>query len=94
MSKPIHYGLRFVAIVTVVGALSLLFVPSQPIGSPYSSALSTLEMSPLFAATSCNTVCFSPRNGGASRCISGGGPNTQCVKNKTGGGCTTQFTCP
>ncbi len=60
MRKSIRYAVRFVVIITVVGALSLLLAPSSPTSTPYLSALlnlvagSTVIASPTCENKSCN----------------------------------------
>ena len=53
MRKSLQYSLRFVVIVAVVGALSLLLTPPAPTSCPYLSALSDWAVGQTLASQTC-----------------------------------------
>ncbi len=53
MRKLLHYSLRFLVIVAVVGALSLLLTPPGPTSCPYLSALSDWAVGQTLASQTC-----------------------------------------
>ena len=80
MKTSVRYGLRFVAALGVVAALSLtstLLAPAGPAGGPYTSALSSLAASQVLAASTCNFKA----------CAGGSRHNIVCAK------VTTPFQC-
>jgi len=93
MTSPIKLVLRFLAIVSVLGVISVLLAPASPGNSPYASALSDLTIGPALAApSSCaNTICSST---GAKKCDHNQG--TYCHKTNRippggGTGCATNY---
>ena len=49
MRKSINYALRIAALAAIVASLSILLAPPAPTHTPYTSALSSLIVSPVYA---------------------------------------------
>jgi hypothetical protein len=82
MHRPMKTVLRFAAIVAVVALLHILAPSTAPAGSPYLSALSSLESSTQAATHCADKTCASVGGG----CVRSAG--SFCAK--SGGQCFTR----
>ena len=58
MRKSINYALRIAALAAVVASLSILLAPPAPAHTPYTSALSSLMTSPVYAMGCPDKACL------------------------------------
>ena len=58
MRKSINYALRIAALAAIVASLSILLAPPAPAHTPYTSALSSLMVSPAFAMGCPDKACL------------------------------------
>jgi len=86
LSRPKLYSIRFLMLVVVLAALSLLLAPRSDRPSPYLSALSTLSAPTTLAATCAMTSCGRDKEG-RSICVPSGTP-TNCKANRSGHSCS------
>jgi len=66
MQKLTIYALRSIAIAAVLASLSLVIAPESQVGTPYSSAISTVALGTDALAAPCSKVYCSH----GSRCVS------------------------
>jgi hypothetical protein len=81
MRKSMKYAVRLTALAAVVVSLVMLLAPTTPTHTPYASALSSLMISPAYAAGCPDKLCL-------DRSVCSAGAGYKCM-HFNGKGCRT-----
>ena len=85
MSRVLRLGFRFLTLIAIVAAASVLLPRSTSTDSPYSSAISDIGLTAVFAApTTCNNkACGQRPTGLRFTCVDQAGSNCKTVRGGT-----------